>query len=136
MPEHPAYYYWTSLCRLAWANAKNDYEALQYAPTLEQLIARGTQLNRDYEGGGFDRLAGIFYANLPDFNPFGPVRDVARASRHFLASINHRTPYVEPKDFSWREDEKEDRRTVLFNVLLLRDKSVFGRRGRQSHTCV
>ncbi len=64
LSAHPAYFYWAGVCRLAWADARQDMEALDFAPELADLIQKGERLDPTYEGGGLGALKVSF---IPTF---------------------------------------------------------------------
>jgi len=101
--ETPHYYYWRSVCLMARAEAQSS---LSESSEIARLIKKGSDVDENYEAAGFERLAGIFYAKLPSFNPFGPSRDLNRAFIHFQRSINSDS-YTPLYPVSWKDPSTE-----------------------------
>ncbi len=101
--ETPHYYYWKSVCLMARAEAQSS---LNDSNEIARLIKKGSTVDSTYEGGGFDRLNGIFYAKLPAFNPFGPSRNLSKSIIHFKRTIDADF-YNDPNPADWKDPSTE-----------------------------
>ncbi len=87
---------------------KTGYGSPRFRPELADLIQKGERLDPTYEGGGFGRLEGIFYSNLPDTNILGgPSRDWSRAFSGYNRSMQSDVAYDDPKTPSWMDEQTE-----------------------------
>jgi hypothetical protein len=106
--ENPHYYYWHAVCRMFWAKANGPLSSLSYAQAVIDLIETGEAIEPSYEGGGFERLTGIMFANLPAFNPtFGPVKDMPRALKAYADSVNSDEAYEDAIEIAWKDPTTE-----------------------------
>jgi len=80
-----AYYYYKALCTAMWGKSRKEdgflakLEVKAKIPGIFSAVDKGSDLNSDYEGGGFDRVAAGLYirsANIPFFG----IYDKAKAS--------------------------------------------------------
>ena len=61
--EHPAYYYFKSICEAYWGEVAGPMEKLAYAQWLKADLAKGITLDTRFEGGGILRVASGVYSN-------------------------------------------------------------------------
>jgi len=61
--EHPAYYYFKSICEAYWGEVAGPMEKLAYSQWLKADIAKGVTLDTRFEGGGILRVASGVYSN-------------------------------------------------------------------------
>lgn len=86
--EVAEYYYWRASCLAQHAEASGITASLRRAKDIREILLRGRELDRTYQGGGFDRILGAMYSKLPSINPFGPAGDLDLSLSTLAASVN------------------------------------------------
>jgi tetratricopeptide (TPR) repeat protein len=102
----PQYYYWKAACLMARANARGVTSSLADSQLIADTIDAGKTLAPSYEGGGFDRLAGLLFSKLPVWNPLGPSGDMPRALQHFRRALAADV-YDDPMFPNWKDPDTE-----------------------------
>lgn len=106
MNASPQYYYWKAACLMARATARGIMASLSDSRLALDTINAGMDLDPSYEGGGFDRLSGVLFSNLPAWNPVGPSGDMPRALQHFRRSFDADV-FNDPLFPDWKDPDTE-----------------------------
>jgi hypothetical protein len=130
--EHPAYYYFKSICEGYWGEVAGPMEKLAYSQWLKADLAKGLTLDTRFEGGGILRVSSGVYSN-PKAAPV-QMYDPDRALLWANQAVASQAYPGDPSDGAQYYENLEVRVKVLMQLASDRPNSEFKQQAMNAAT--